>query len=85
MMIPPIWKTLILASGGIASILLVILLVGGWFLSETIRAEMLECQKRDPQPVLEVVEIKEGQITLRVTPQANVSGDWNSDGICRAQ
>ena len=36
---------------------------------------MLECQKRDPQPVLEVVKIKEGQITLRVTPQAKDSGD----------
>ena len=75
MKLPRLWKVLIWTSLGVAVILVVALLAGGWFLSETIRAEMLECQKRDPQPVLEVVKIKEGQITLRVTPQAKDSGD----------
>ncbi len=75
------WKVLILTSLGVAVTLVIVLLAGGWFVSESIRADVLECQKRDPQPDLEVVEIEQGQITLRVTPLANDEGDWNSDGI----
>ena len=75
------WKILMLTCLGVAVTLVVVLLTGGWVLSNTIRAEVLECQKRDPQPDLEVVEIKEGQITLRMTPQADDSGDLYSDGI----
>ena len=81
MMLPRRWKVLILTSLGVAVSLVVTLLAGGWFLSESIRANVLECRKRDPQPVLEIVRIEEGQITLRVTPQTDDSGDWNSDGI----
>ena len=75
------WKVLILTSLGVAVTLLVVLLAGGRSVSESIRTDVLECQKRDPQPDLEVIDIEEGQITLRVTPLANDKGDWNSDGI----
>ncbi len=75
------WKVLILTSLGVAVILVVVLLAGGWSVSESIRTDVLECQKRDPQPNLEVIDIEEGQITLRVLELANDEGDWNSDGI----
>ncbi len=75
------WKVLILTSLGLAATLVAVLLAGGWSVSESIRTDVLECQKRDPQPDLEVIDIQEGQITLGVTPLANDEGDWNSDGI----
>ena len=81
MMLPRRWKVLILTSLGVAVTLVVALLAGGWFLSESIKATVLECKKRDPQPVLEVIDIEEGQITLRSTSQADDSSDWNGDGI----
>ena len=63
MTLPRRWKVLILTSVGVAVTLVAVLLVGGWFVSESIRANVLECRKRDPQPVLEIVRIEEGQIT----------------------
>ena len=65
----------------VALIVLVALLGGGWYYSDQIEDGALKVDESKSTFDLEIAEIGEGRVTLRVTPDTKKDGDWTKDGI----
>ena len=59
---------------------IIVLLGGGWFVSMRIKQGVLEPERTSQPFDLEVVDLKDDRITLRVTPQTK-NAEWKSEGI----
>lgn len=76
------WRVaLLLAVSGAALLALAGLVMGGWYFSDQIRGGALEPDRDPDEPDLEVVALREEQVTLHATEKANENGDWRKDGI----
>lgn len=70
------WRAAIFA---VVLVVMAVLLGGGWYVSNEIRDRALKPKQDDPRPNLEVIALREDQITLRVTAQTD--NDWTKGGI----
>ena len=57
------------------------LLGGGWYFAGEIENGALVVDWSEPEFDMEVAAIGAGQVTLRVTPETDEDGDWQSRGI----
>lgn len=75
------WRLLVPASLAAVLVVIAVLLGSGWYFSELIKSQGLECDWLDPQPDLKVAAIGDGGVTLRATPQTADRSDWRRNGI----
>ncbi len=75
------WRIVISAFLAFLVVLLAVLALGGWYISNELKRGALMPSRNPGQHDLEVVDIREGQVTLRLTPLANEDGPWRRDGI----
>ena len=54
---------------------------GGWYYSNQLRDEALVSANDPPEPDLRVLALKEGVVTLGVTPETSKDGYWTEDGV----
>ena len=74
-------KTVAGAALGVVLLVALALFGGGWYYSDQIKAGALEVDRSDDVFDLEVVAIGEDQVTLGVTPETDLDGDWSQDGL----
>ena len=53
----------------------------GWFYAGEIKNSGLVVDHSEPDLDIEVAAVGEGQVTLRLTPDADADGDWRASGI----
>ena len=74
-------ETALLAFFAVALIAIVGLVGVGFYYSNVLKEGALVVEHTTPEPDLEVVAIGEGQVTLRITSQAEADGPWTKEGI----
>ncbi|MCH7523199.1 MAG: alpha/beta fold hydrolase, partial [Chloroflexi bacterium] len=75
------WRVALLASATFALVALGGVVVGGWYISDLLRAGALEPDRKPDQLDLRVIALGEGKVTLAATDKARKDGDWTKDGI----
>ena len=75
------WKLVSIAGLAIALTIALALLGGGWYYSGQIRDGALKVDRSEDPLDLEVSAIAGDEVTLKLTPDADEDGDWDSAGV----
>ena len=75
------WKKVALAALVVTIVVMVMVLGGGWYLSNLLKDGGLVPDHDDTEYTLEVAAIGEGNVTLIATSDTEEDGDWTSDGL----
>jgi len=75
------WRIVVSAFLVVLVVIITVLALGGWYLSNELKRGALISDWNPGQHDLEVVDIKEGLVTLRLRALADENGPWRRDGI----
>ena len=74
------WQTAIIALVMAVLVLSAALLGGGWHFSSVLKSSGLMPKYDDPAPDLVVLAVGDGRVTLGITAETKMDGDWMKNG-----